>query len=64
MACPTGIDIREGLQLECVACAQCVDACDSIMARIGKPAGLIRYGSADHRSRPARRRSPCAGAGR
>lgn len=44
-ACPTGIDIREGLQLECIACAQCADACDGIMAKIGKPAGLIRYGS-------------------
>jgi cytochrome c oxidase accessory protein FixG len=43
VTCPTGIDIREGLQLECIACAQCVDACDSIMARIHKPAGLIRY---------------------
>ena len=45
VACPTGIDIREGLQLECIACAQCVDACDSIMARIDKPPGLIRYAS-------------------
>lgn len=44
-ACPTGIDIREGPQLECIACTQCVDACDSIMDRIGKPRGLIRYGS-------------------
>ncbi|HEX6764890.1 MAG TPA: cytochrome c oxidase accessory protein CcoG, partial [Polyangiaceae bacterium] len=41
--CPTGIDIRKGLQLECIACTQCADACDSIMARIKKPAGLIRY---------------------
>jgi cytochrome c oxidase accessory protein FixG len=41
--CPTGIDIREGLQLECIACAQCADACDSIMARLHKPPGLIRY---------------------
>lgn len=41
--CPTGIDIRQGLQLECVGCAQCVDACDAIMVRIGKPKGLIRY---------------------
>lgn len=41
--CPTGIDIREGLQLECVGCAQCIDACDAIMVRIGKPKGLIRY---------------------
>lgn len=45
VTCPTGIDIREGLQLECVACAQCVDACDSIMTKIGKPTGLIRYSS-------------------
>lgn len=42
-ACPTGIDIRQGLQLECIACAQCADACDAIMYRIKKPAGLIRY---------------------
>jgi cytochrome c oxidase accessory protein FixG len=45
VACPTGIDIREGLQLECVACGQCVDACNSVMSRIKKPLGLIRYGS-------------------
>jgi len=44
-ACPTGIDIRDGLQLECIACAQCVDACDGIMHKIKKPLGLIRYGS-------------------
>jgi cytochrome c oxidase accessory protein FixG len=43
VTCPTGIDIRHGLQLECIACAQCADACDSIMARIKKPRGLIRY---------------------
>src|SRR5690606_13549749 len=43
--CPTGIDIREGLQLECIACAQCVDACDSIMRNVGAPEGLIRYSS-------------------
>lgn len=45
VTCPTGIDIREGLQLECIACTQCLDACDSIMDRIGKPRGLIRYSS-------------------
>lgn len=44
-ACPTGIDIRDGLQLECIACAQCADACDGIMTRIGKPKGLVRYGT-------------------
>lgn len=43
--CPTGIDIRKGLQMECVACAQCVDACDTVMHKINKPKGLIRYGS-------------------
>lgn len=43
--CPTGIDIRKGLQMECVACAQCVDACDTVMHKINQPKGLIRYGS-------------------
>jgi cytochrome c oxidase accessory protein FixG len=43
--CPTGIDIRDGLQMECVHCTQCVDACDEIMDRIGQPRGLIRYAS-------------------
>jgi len=47
VTCPTGIDIRQGLQLECIACGQCVDACNSIMARIHKPSGLIRYASQD-----------------
>ncbi|WP_432798587.1 cytochrome c oxidase accessory protein CcoG [Poriferisphaera sp. WC338] len=43
--CPTGIDIRDGLQFECVSCTQCIDACDSIMDKIKKPRGLIRYSS-------------------
>src|SRR5208282_1547384 len=43
--CPTGIDIRQGLQLECIACTQCIDACDGVMTRIGKPIGLIRLSS-------------------
>ena len=43
--CPTGIDIREGLQLECIACTQCIDACDHVMDRVGKPRGLIRLSS-------------------
>jgi cytochrome c oxidase accessory protein FixG len=43
--CPTGIDIREGLQMECIACTQCIDACDGVMQRIGKPKGLIRLSS-------------------
>ncbi|MAR00114.1 MAG: cytochrome c oxidase accessory protein CcoG [Oceanospirillaceae bacterium] len=41
--CPTGIDIRDGLQYQCIGCALCVDACDSIMEKINKPKGLIRY---------------------
>jgi cytochrome c oxidase accessory protein FixG len=45
VVCPTGIDIRDGFQLECIGCARCIDACDSIMTRIGKPTGLIRYDS-------------------
>ncbi|MBF5045695.1 cytochrome c oxidase accessory protein CcoG [Aggregicoccus sp. 17bor-14] len=44
-ACPTGIDIRNGLQLECVACALCADACDAVMDKVGRPRGLIRYDS-------------------
>lgn len=43
--CPTGIDIRNGTQLECVNCTACIDACDHVMDRIGKPRGLIRYAS-------------------
>jgi cytochrome c oxidase accessory protein FixG len=43
--CPTGVDIRRGLQLECIHCTACVDACDDVMATIGKPLGLIRYTS-------------------
>ncbi len=43
--CPTGIDIRDGLQMECIHCTQCADACDAVMARVDKPSGLIRYSS-------------------
>jgi cytochrome c oxidase accessory protein FixG len=43
--CPTGIDIRDGLQFECVGCAQCIDVCDDVMKKVNRPAGLIRYGS-------------------
>jgi len=41
--CPTGIDIRNGLQYECIACGACVDACDGVMEKMGYPPGLIRY---------------------
>ena len=43
--CPTGIDIRNGTQLECVNCTACMDACDDVMTKIDKPKGLIRISS-------------------
>lgn len=43
--CPTGIDIRQGLQLECIGCTACIDACDAVMTRLGRRPGLIRYDS-------------------
>lgn len=43
--CPTGIDIRNGLQLECIGCAACIDACDEIMVKVGQAPGLVRYDS-------------------
>jgi polyferredoxin len=54
--CPTGIDIRDGLQYQCINCGLCVDACDEVMGRVAKPVGLIRFAS--ERSWPA-----CPGAG-
>ena len=41
--CPTGIDIRKGLQYECIGCAACIDGCDQVMDKMGYPRGLIRY---------------------
>jgi cytochrome c oxidase accessory protein FixG len=41
--CPTGIDIRDGQQLECIGCGLCIDACDGIMAKLGRPKGLIAF---------------------
>ncbi len=43
--CPTGIDIRKGLQYECIGCAACIDGCDQVMDKMGYPNGLIRYAS-------------------
>ena len=45
VVCPTGIDIRNGTQLECVNCTACIDECDNIMEKVGLPKGLIRYAS-------------------
>ena len=43
VVCPTGIDIRDGSQLECIQCGLCIDACNEIMAKIGRPRGLVAY---------------------
>ena len=51
--CPTGIDIRNGTQLECVNCTACMDACDHIMESVKLPKGLIRYASEDNISKKA-----------
>ena len=51
--CPTGIDIRNGPQIGCITCALCIDACDAVMAKIGKPRGLIDYATLDDCKREA-----------
>jgi len=48
VVCPMGIDIREGLQMECIACGLCVDACNNVMDKIERPRGLIRYDTESH----------------
>jgi cytochrome c oxidase accessory protein FixG len=55
VTCPTGIDIRDGLQMECIHCTQCIDACDGVMEKIGKPRGLIRYTSQEELAGAPRR---------
>ena len=52
--CPTGIDIRDGLQLECIGCGLCIDACNDIMDRVGRPQGLIAFDT--HANRVAAQR--------
>jgi cytochrome c oxidase accessory protein FixG len=56
VVCPTGIDIRDGLQLECVHCTACIDACDEVMDKAGLPRGLIRYASETEIETPQRTR--------
>jgi cytochrome c oxidase accessory protein FixG len=54
--CPTGIDIRDGWQLECIGCGLCVDACDAVMGKVGRPRGLVTIDSeASQRARAAGR---------
>jgi cytochrome c oxidase accessory protein FixG len=43
--CPTGVDIRKGQEYGCITCGLCIDACDAVMEKVGKPKGLIRYTS-------------------
>lgn len=49
--CPTGIDIRQGYQMECVGCMSCLDACDEVMDKLHRPRGLINYAAANTRAR-------------
>jgi len=46
--CPTGIDIRDGLQYQCIACAACIDICNSVMTKMDYPSGLIKYTTDNH----------------
>ncbi len=50
-ACPMGIDIRNGAQLECIQCGLCIDACDTVMKKVGRPTGLIAYDTDDNVAR-------------
>jgi len=54
--CPTGIDIRNGTQMECINCAACIDSCNSVMEKIGQPLNLIRYASHNNISKGERMR--------
>lgn len=54
--CPTGIDIRNGTQMECVNCTACIDACDTVMDKIGRPRGLIRFASLNNIERGEKQR--------
>ncbi len=56
VVCPTGIDIRNGTQMECVNCTACIDACDAVMDKVGRPRGLIRFASHNNIERGERQR--------
>ncbi|MGC6331022.1 cytochrome c oxidase accessory protein CcoG [Rhizorhabdus sp. FW153] len=56
--CPTGIDIRDGAQLACITCALCIDACDEMMAKVGRPRGLIDYATLEGCEAEAARAAP------
>ncbi len=52
VVCPVGIDIRDGLQMQCIACGLCIDACDNVMEKMNLPKGLIRYDTLNHLADP------------
>jgi len=56
--CPMGIDIRDGMQLECISCALCIDACNGVMDKVGLPRGLIAYDTISNMERRARDEPP------
>ena len=56
--CPMGIDIRDGLQLECISCALCIDACNEVMAKVDRPPNLISYGTSNMADQAARGEKP------
>ncbi len=56
--CPTGIDIRDGAQLECIMCGLCIDACDTVMTKVGRPTGLIAYDNDINIARRAEGKAP------
>ncbi|MBM3647620.1 MAG: cytochrome c oxidase accessory protein CcoG [Alphaproteobacteria bacterium] len=53
MVCPTGIDIRDGQQMECIGCSLCIDACNGVMDKVGRPRGLIAFDTLIGASAPA-----------
>jgi cytochrome c oxidase accessory protein FixG len=56
--CPTGVDIRNGSQLGCIQCGLCIDACDTVMAKLGRPTGLIAYDTDDNAERREKHEEP------
>ena len=52
VVCPTGIDIRDGLQMECIACGLCIDACNQVMDKFNLPRNLIKYDTLAHINNP------------
>ena len=60
VVCPMGIDIRDGAQLECIQCALCIDACDAVMKKVGRPTGLIAYDTDENVALRAAKKKPRA----